>query len=97
MTGCLPLLHCCDGRKSSVKLKRCPFQKVVVFPIPPGALLIVMAAGDDDMLLDPNDPPETVPDDGQMARASENETDMHIDEEGRPRFAPARNAVCTLN
>lgn len=25
---------------------------------------------------------------------ADNDTEMHIDEEGRPRFAPAKNIVC---
>jgi len=45
---------------------------------------------DDELLLDAPDMPLSNPP-VMVPTASENDTEMHIDEEGRPRFAPAKN------
>ncbi|KAH0559530.1 pre-rRNA-processing protein pno1 [Trichoglossum hirsutum] len=50
---------------------------------------------DDELLIDPTN---STPADTKSSQAapvtSENDVDMHIDEEGRPLFAPAKNTVC---
>merc|ERR1712144_83741 len=44
---------------------------------------------DDELLLDA---PAAEPTDLNLVQPAEGETEMHIDEEGRPRFAPSKNA-----
>lgn len=49
-----------------------------------------MSDQDDELLLDA---PSEVPEAGAV-QPVEGDTEMHIDEEGRPRFAPAKQVVC---
>lgn len=55
--------------------------------------MIIVVLGDDDMLIDTQDPSDPVLNAKQTKRGVENDIEMHIDEEGRPRFAPAKNTV----
>jgi len=48
---------------------------------------------DDELLLDA---PAAEPTDLNLVQPAEGDTEMHIDEEGRPRFAPSKNAVRIL-
>ncbi|KAI9787859.1 MAG: pre-rRNA-processing protein pno1 [Peltula sp. TS41687] len=47
--------------------------------------------GDDDMLMDTQEPSDTALTTTQSKKDVEPDTAMHIDEEGRPRFAPAKH------
>jgi RNA-binding protein PNO1 len=52
-----------------------------------------MTDQDDELLLDA---PDVVPSELNAAQLAEGDTDMTVDLDGRPRFAPAKNTVCIL-
>jgi RNA-binding protein PNO1 len=49
-----------------------------------------MVDQDDELLLDA---PDVAPSELNVVQPAEGHTEMHIDEEGRPRFAAAKNTV----
>jgi RNA-binding protein PNO1 len=51
-----------------------------------------MADQDDELLLDA----PAVPSDINAVQLAEGDTEMNVDEEGKPRFAPAKNTVWSL-
>lgn len=46
---------------------------------------------DDELLIDA---PDAEPSDLNAVQPVEGDMEMHVDEEGRPRFAPAKSVVC---
>ena len=52
-----------------------------------------MADQDDELLLDA---PDAVPSEISAVQTADGDTEMAVDEEGRPRFAPAKNTVWDL-
>ncbi len=52
-----------------------------------------MADQDDELLLDA---PDAVPSEINGIQIADGDTEMAVDEEGRPRFAPAKNTVWDL-
>jgi hypothetical protein len=63
-----------------------------LLPLPQDGGLNITELEDDELLLDAPDMALSNPT-ANAPTGADNDTEMHIDEEGRPRFAPAKNIV----